>query len=440
MSYTLGAPGAGKTYARCAAYLVDDWIPFHDGVHYSNFPINFEAIAEEFPDVDIPARVQEIPREVLESWKREETGPWEYFRDVDLSGAHIAIDECHFVIPKAGSKAYLKLWEEWLSVIRHEGARIEFLTQNQAKVSPEIIGVCEHRTQITSGLDYKFPLIGISMGDWYQAVARLTGIYRRVSIVTEEVQRNARWEEVKTKFLYFDPRYFRFYDSYNATEGGGKGGKAEGLEWERLPFWRFWLWFLIRNFLPLGYFCGSTGLIVGFLLLCLTGNLMPFMQYFTGPLFATPLVGEVVQETAGQGVAENVEMPSTVEQGRAIQERSTLSVEAVGENWVRVSGVSYGIGEVLPGGRSVLATFPRLGRCILDGGDAVRLGVPFDATPSRGLVVGDVGSIAGGGASGTGAADKVGDGDGKGNAASGVSGVSRPGIRTAGDSGRGIRR
>jgi hypothetical protein len=101
ITLTTGPAGSGKTYVRCARFLVDEWLPERSGVHYSNFPVFREKVAEfvakklgktaeEYLD-----RIQIIPESVLNGWVSGQSGPWDYFKDKNLDGCHIAIDECH---------------------------------------------------------------------------------------------------------------------------------------------------------------------------------------------------------------------------------------------------------------------------------------------------------------------------------------------------------
>src|SRR5688500_7782343 len=102
---TTGAPGTGKTYSRCARFLYDWWLPEETGVHWSNFPINVDAFAKKFPNAN--ERIRIIPKEELAKWTACDGthGPWDFFHEMDLQGAHIAIDECHNYLAKTGKGA-----------------------------------------------------------------------------------------------------------------------------------------------------------------------------------------------------------------------------------------------------------------------------------------------------------------------------------------------
>ena len=70
------------------------------------------------PASEYDARVLAIPLGVLHDWELERSGPWEYFHDVDLTGAHIALDEAHNVVGVHHSKAHKQAWSSWLGEIR----------------------------------------------------------------------------------------------------------------------------------------------------------------------------------------------------------------------------------------------------------------------------------------------------------------------------------
>src|ERR1700758_2580126 len=123
-----------------------------------------EALASIWPEVD--DRVKVIPEDVIESWVRMESGPWDYFREVDLQLAHIALDECHRMVPKDGKGArdYAKKWSDWVGTIRHRGCNVEFLTQDPQKVNRVIDIHAECRIQLVNSEDRRDPYFKVRMG------------------------------------------------------------------------------------------------------------------------------------------------------------------------------------------------------------------------------------------------------------------------------------
>ena len=74
ITLTTGPAGSGKTYVRCARFLVDEWLPERKGIHYSNFPV-FRDKAAEFvarklnkTSDELLDRIQIIPDAVLNTW------------------------------------------------------------------------------------------------------------------------------------------------------------------------------------------------------------------------------------------------------------------------------------------------------------------------------------------------------------------------------------
>ena len=137
IQYTTGTPGTGKSFLRCPVFLINEFLPDSEGVHWSNFPIGLvnedhlhppayegetfiERIAAHVagktgrPAESYEKRMQLIPEEELKKWETGESGPWEFFRDKDLSGAHIAIDECHNFIGRKHDKKHREKWQAWL--------------------------------------------------------------------------------------------------------------------------------------------------------------------------------------------------------------------------------------------------------------------------------------------------------------------------------------
>ena len=180
---TTGVPGCGKTYVRAARFLVDDFLVNTRGIHFSNFPLEVDTIAQDVskklskgffkklkrvtPE-DIKRRIQIIPDDVLQSWRREESGPWDYFKGVNLKYAHIAIDEIHNFISSSKSDEYLKLWDEFLGEVRHRGCTFEGVTQDIGQVGQVLKGRAAVRLELIPAEDLRDPWFKIKMSDWYE--------------------------------------------------------------------------------------------------------------------------------------------------------------------------------------------------------------------------------------------------------------------------------
>ena len=189
---TTGVPGCGKSYVRCARFLVDDFLIHSGGSHYSNFPVNVDAVADavvkkaNFAKTgflakitapfrlkknivtveEIKARVIVIPDDVLMSWRHEESGPWDYFQGVDLKYAHIAIDEIHnFISATCTSIEYIKKWGDFLAEIRHRGCSFEGLTQDYKQVHDCLMSRAGLRYELIPAEDLRDPFFHIQMMD-----------------------------------------------------------------------------------------------------------------------------------------------------------------------------------------------------------------------------------------------------------------------------------
>ena len=199
---TTGVPGCGKTYVRAARFLVDDFLINSHGVHISNFPLNREEIAREVSarmkrrsffyklrhkvsEADIFNRLEIIPDDVLQSWKREESGPWEYFAGRNLKYAHIALDEVHNFVSEHSSEAFIKRWDEFLGEVRHRGCTFEALTQDIHQVPKELQGRAAIRLELVNAEDFRDPFFKIRMGDWYELKAAFTGDFHKTVFEVE---------------------------------------------------------------------------------------------------------------------------------------------------------------------------------------------------------------------------------------------------------------
>lgn len=278
---TLGAPGCGKSYSRCARFLVDYWLKEKKGIHYSNFPVNRERVAaavvkkDSGPEFEaLVNRIQVIPEAVLKTWMSGESGPWEYFADKELDGAHIAIDECHqYVRRHSGGRGHhevIKKWEDWLGTIRHKACTIEFLTQDPHKVAKCIEIHSSVRLQLINSEDRRDPWFGVLLGDWYELRAGfVTREYETVIWEVEERRLLGRWKTQETRRFRLDPYYFQFYDSFNAaSHDGAKAAKAPDREFQKRSRVSLLWWFFQRSWIRMALRL----VLVGVLLWLMTGG------------------------------------------------------------------------------------------------------------------------------------------------------------------------
>lgn len=265
ITVTVGVSGSGKTYYRCAVFLVDEWLPNHEGLHISNFPVNIENLKRDFPNYDIDKRIELIPKDVLKEWREGTSGPWDYFANRDLSGAHIAIDEIHNYCGKATSNAVKKKWLQFIGELRHQGATMEFLTQSEAKCAKEILNEAEIRYEIINGENKYMPILGYRMGDLYEFRAKLLGRYLCPSFFVEYIQAKGKWTPLKEQIFYRLPKYFEYYDSYSAPEHGkASGNKAEKRPWEKYNWFWLFVWFYLQYPIRINVHILALGLFIWF--------------------------------------------------------------------------------------------------------------------------------------------------------------------------------
>jgi len=276
ITLTTGPAGSGKTYVRCARFLVDEWLPERKGIHYSNFPVFRDKAAEfvarklnkttdEFLD-----RIQIIPESVLNTWLNGQSGPWDYFRDKNLEGCHVAIDECHNFCGAKTNHKVRQQWQAWLGEIRHQGATVEFLSQSPEKVAREIHYEAGLRLSLVNSEDRRDPFLGILLGDWYELKAAF--ITKQYETVVWEVERrnvDGKWVEQNKRVFTLDPLYFQFYDSFSRPVQGGEKASGQQREFQKRSRSGLIWWFFKRNPWPILSRAFMTG---GFVYLCSGGS------------------------------------------------------------------------------------------------------------------------------------------------------------------------
>jgi hypothetical protein len=270
VTITTGEAGSGKTYSRCSRFLVDHFLKDQDGKHYSNFPLGvvpethsippayegetfIERIARECEkkwgaDRDsIMDRVHVIPANALHAWEQGDSGPWDWFRDKDLTDAHITIDEIHNFMGPNTTASVRKKWQQWIGELRHQGAKLEVISQARAKVPKELRAEAGTWIALKNTETDRDPFFRIQLGDWYELGATYSREYRAKFV--EEYHREATGTPavVDRRIYPIDPAYFALYDSFSAPQRGGKAAKGTKREYERRGFVGVHTWFLRRN-------------------------------------------------------------------------------------------------------------------------------------------------------------------------------------------------
>lgn len=307
---TTGVPGSGKSYVRCSKFIVDYYLLNSDGMHISNFPVNKELIADEvvrranflklgfFAKITAPfrrkqhkvtreevlSRIKVIPDEVLQSWRREDSGPWDFFEGVDLTESHIAIDEVHNFISSTKSPAYIAKWDEFLGEIRHRGCTFEGLTQDIMSVDAILKNRAGIRLELVPADTLRDPYFSITMSDWYELKASFTGVMKKCVFEREYQRRFSRWACLHTRKFFLEEQYFKYYNSYNASlaekeKGEVNENRAPKCEFQKRTKLSLVTWFYLKNFLQI---TTRLGIAVFVIWLCFFGGATFFLTGFLG--------------------------------------------------------------------------------------------------------------------------------------------------------------
>ena len=271
--YTTGEPGSGKSYRRCAHFLIKEFLPNGDpsSVFWSNYPVKFEdwtdgngedrqglfSLAEEIgiERDEVEDRVKVFPPDEVNAWRPEDKsakprGPWSFFEEneISISNTHIAIDEIHNFCPVRYQGAE-KAWQDWLGEIRHEGATVEFLTQSPKKVGQAIEMHAGLRRELTPGKLDRDPFFNIQLDDWYNFWTIFGKQYKPGINQVDSRQKRGKWEVVEVMPFWFDPKLYGAYDSFSAPmrRGAGQGAAAQLEPYQQMGKVALFFWFFRRN-------------------------------------------------------------------------------------------------------------------------------------------------------------------------------------------------
>ncbi|WP_405124702.1 zonular occludens toxin domain-containing protein [Ralstonia pseudosolanacearum] len=135
-----------------------------------------------------------------DSWRHPETG----------SGPLYVIDECHFPLPRTGTRREVA---EWYSMHRHEHADVLLITQSYGKVCKDIIDLVQVCYRVR------------------KAVAFGTN-----NAYIRKVQDGVRGDVVNTSIRKYDKKFYKFYRSHTKSSQAGQELAATDI----VPFWRRW--------------------------------------------------------------------------------------------------------------------------------------------------------------------------------------------------------
>lgn len=270
IQFTTAPAGTGKSYRRCAWFITKKWLPENKGVHYSNFPVRFDDwedgegkkrkgligyLKGKVEEGVIRERVKIIPDEVMQTWRNDglakdvaPSGPWGYFDEVDLSGAHVAIDEIHNFCGSTSSQRVKQRWQQWLGEIRHRGATVEGISQHEDKVAKEFKNEAELRLDLVACATRRDPYFKIELYYWYQLAAKVRGEWVAAVAEIESRRVKGRWKETTEDKFKFQEELFDVYDSFSAPVAGGGAGTNDKMPWETRSWSGLLFWFVRGNF------------------------------------------------------------------------------------------------------------------------------------------------------------------------------------------------
>ena len=235
------------------------------------------------PWEEVADRIELIEPEMLEAWTEDHQvprgmkpdnfirSPLLDFRERDLTGTLIILDEAHNFCATEHSRPKKLVWKKFCGEIRHMTGGtggIQFITQSPGKLAKQIIDEAGLRQALVDAEEERDPFFGIKLFYWYELRAKIVGEYSsafvRVDIrdIDGKKTKHSNHQRVKR-----EQWVFRLYDSYNAPVSGGKaaGASAAKRDWETRA-WPSFLWWFVRkngfNFVKPLTFC-----IIGLVLL-----------------------------------------------------------------------------------------------------------------------------------------------------------------------------
>lgn len=253
--YVVGESGSGKTYV-CGPVFLEAFLRDEHGVHWSNLPLKIDGLAKltGLPVEKVEERIKLIPSDVMNEWAKGLSGPWDFFKDMDLKGAHVAIDEAHRYFGKQHSKEHLAKLGDWVGHLRHSGATCQFITQHEFKISTTARNEAGVETRIFNPNQRREKITGARWYDVLQFVSKWYGRRIGLSLVREGVstgEKTRAFQYDSLKFIWHQQKYFAAYDSYNniAAEGVTETGESKRPkeEWERYGWLRLLVWYIDRN-------------------------------------------------------------------------------------------------------------------------------------------------------------------------------------------------
>jgi hypothetical protein len=302
--------------------------------HWSNLPLFPEKIAAEAakrtgqPVEEFINRIKLVPPEVCDSWRAGTSGPWEFFAEIDLQDAHLALDEFHEFCGATTKPELREKYRVWFGQIRHRGATIEIISQDPDKIGREVERECASRLSLVNNEDRRDPYFKILFGDWYELRAKfITGQYLSSVWEIEYRKVNGKWVEEDKRVFWLDKNYFGFYDSYSKPTDSKVKGEAKKREFEKRSHLGLLWWFTRNNWPRLAWkgaiFAGVAWLVFGGL---------PWLMLKTVGLMQRRVTSAMTKAAAGDlGNGNILHKPRAAAVPAQKEQPATLPVGVIGE-------------------------------------------------------------------------------------------------------------
>lgn len=208
-----GRPGGGKSYEAVRYHIIP---AIKEGRKViTNIPLNISHIKLIYSDIDESLievrqfgfhdygdlRPFSTPKEFTdETWRHPDTNV----------GALFVIDEAHLSLPSQGTPKPIC---EYMTMHRHYGVDIVFVTQNLRQMNRDIVNLIEVVYRCSKN--------------------RILGFDDRY---TKKVQDGNRGEVLNVEQRVYDPEYFRFYQSHTHSNKAVKEASLKDVK----PIWKHW--------------------------------------------------------------------------------------------------------------------------------------------------------------------------------------------------------
>ncbi|WP_087023011.1 zonular occludens toxin domain-containing protein [Thaumasiovibrio subtropicus] len=231
LNLIVGRPGGGKSYEAVKTHVIP---AIETGrMVITNLPLEVDQFCAVYGEqCRYLIKIVETNYDQYGNRDRAFSAPEHYqsdWRDSHGRAPLIVVDECHMVLPRQGADVKTL---EFLSMHRHHGYDITFITQSHKKLHRDVCDMVQncYRCQKASAL-------GADNRYVYKVQDGVTG-----AVVKEEIRK-------------YEKRYFKFYKSHTAS----KGSVNEQGSSDITPIWKKWYVLAPAVLLPITlYFAASS--------------------------------------------------------------------------------------------------------------------------------------------------------------------------------------